>query len=379
MSYSKISRINDSSNIPALVITINDIELKADTILDAEIVWKDDFNITGYVIFNEMYNITTQANIKAGSSILWYQADMYDEFYSREFIITNVKEVKDKNNKTIELEFQDKVSWTLANTFESKNYSGKRVSDIIKDVNIPNIVYGFPINIDIENTDIKTSLIVPGNVSLLSFIQEELNKEGFILYQDKKNIKLVNTQNLMPSELPTNKFIYKEISDNSLYGFMIMDYHINHNNIEKTNTVKNQTVLIYDPRTKQMVQENSSLSDIYSEIKTTNNVTDNSQLTTGSQYTTQEYLGVNNLFKELYMTYLENTSLSIAVPGNIMYNKRFQITDIILMGNPNIQEEIDTGDIKLSGKYICTQIVDKILPGQKFIQKLIINRIDYDK
>ena len=379
MSYSKISRINDSSNITALVITINDIELKADTILDAEIVWKDDFNITGYVIFNEMYNITTQANIKAGSSILWYQADMYDEFYSREFIITNVKEVKDKNNKTIELEFQDKVSWTLANTFESKNYSGKRVSDIIKDVNIPNIVYGFPINIDIENTDIKTSLIVPGNVSLLSFIQEELNKEGFILYQDKKNIKLVNTQNLMPSELPTNKFIYKEISDNSLYGFMIMDYHINHNNIEKTNTVKNQTVLIYDPRTKQMVQENSSLSDIYSEIKTTNNVTDNSQLTTGSQYTTQEYLGVNNLFKELYMTYLENTSLSIAVPGNIMYNKRFQITDIILMGNPNIQEEIDTGDIKLSGKYICTQIVDKILPGQKFIQKLIINRIDYDK
>ena len=76
---------------------------------------------------------------------------------------------------------------------------------------------------------------------------------------------------------------------------------------------------------------------------------------------------------------IKNTNLELIVPGNTKYNKVFQTAKIVMNGQTNSEEGRDKGDIRMSGKYLCTKIIDKVIMGTTYTQKLTMNRVDYSK
>ena len=67
------------------------------------------------------------------------------------------------------------------------------------------------------------------------------------------------------------------------------------------------------------------------------------------------------------------------MPGNTKHNKLLQVAKIVLSGNIGTTDGQDKGDVKMSGKYLCTKIVDKLIMNNTFTQKITLNRVDYTK
>lgn len=373
----KISNINQVSSVSYFTMTINDLEIMFNDVIDMEINWKD-FEIKGYVKINDLYDLSNLLDINNSTVITLYIDDIYNEYFSRQFIITKYNNNNISNSKFLYLEFQDIISYKLNNMFVSKTFSSTLLSDVFSyclSVEIDNLINGFPIEKYIDSTTTKmANRVLTSNKSALKFLQEEANKEGFKLYQTKKGIHLKDIKNLTPSKLETVEFLYKESAENPIYGFNIMDFKTI--NDDQSNETPASDVMVYDPSTKKMIKYNQNISDISGDIKSSTS-TVNPQSSSGKVTKTQEYLNSNNIFMNTYLNYLRTNGMYIAVPGNIKYNSCFIVIDVAVKGSMSVNESMNEGDRKLSGKYICTEIVDKFLPGEKFIQRMKINRVDY--
>lgn len=379
---SNISAINESSLYKNLNITLGDQLIESDKITDMEINWSNNFRVTGYIKVNDIYDIANSTVIDSSKTVVVYLSDLHDEFYSREFKIVNILETKSQNDKMLKLEIQDIVSWELENTYISKGFAGKKLSDIFKhylSLKADSLISGFPIEKNISDTTIsRENIVVPLHMNFLDFIESELNKEGFVIYQDKKSINLVSAKDIVHSKLDKVEHVYKQVDSNILYGFKIIGYSMNYNSLKVTNKLPIKQTLVYNPKTKSMDKYEQNLSTIYRDIKVTGEE-DASQLTNGEFRETQEYGTSDNLFLETLRTYEKSSKLEVAVPGNVKFNKTYYIMDVLLSGNQFATNSQASGDLRLSGEYVCTGIIDKIVPGEKFIQKLKLNRVDYGK
>lgn len=376
---SKIENINQSSSTTSLVITIDDFEIKIADVMDMEILWKD-FEITGFIKINDLYDIANLLDINTSTTLTLYVSDLYEEYFSRQFVIKKYDQVSLNNSKFISLELQDTVSYALKNTFVSRGFKNKSITDIFKycmSLKVDTMLSGFPITKYIDETTIKhPNKVLVTTTNALDFLTKELSKEGYKLFQTRKGIHLKNITDLYPSKLETNEFVYTESSSNQYYGFNIMDFETI--NSDQSAIEPASTVLAYDPSTKTMKSYSKNLDTMFNDIKSSSS-SSSPQVSEGTIIKTQEYLTDNNLAMKTYLSYLNSNGVFVAVPGNVKYNEVFKLYDIILKGDINITESQNEGDVKLSGKYVCTEIVDKIIPGEKFIQKLKLNRVDYTK
>ena len=190
-------------------------------------------------------------------------------------------------------------------------------------------------------------------------------------YQDKQLIQVGNTNP------PETEYVYKQVGAQEYYGFIIIDYQLVFNNVDKTNKKLPKTIFLsYDKSTKSMVKYDKSLSE-YGEDFNNGGVFNNSQITNGVRYVTKEYLVDDTKYRHL--EYKNNTVISVVVPGNIKYNLLNKLIKVELSGNINSKETLNSGDAKLSGKYEILEIYDKVASGSRFIQKMIIRRVNEGK
>lgn len=372
-----LSNINESSSYKKLSCTIDDVEIKPSYIQDLEIHWEDDFRVNGYIKINDIFDLSNNVELDDDKIINIYVTDLYDTFYSRDFKITNIKEKKSMNDKVTIIEFQDVISWELQNTYIPKSFQATKASDMFLDfMSLKADSLLGTVQKQIASTSISHPLyVVPTNINFLDFILGEFNKEGYILYQTYDKIILEDAKNLIPSVLETVEFEYKESKKNQHYGFNIIDYSAVLADTKAVSKNPVHSVLVYNPATKTMDEFKQNLEDVYSDLQVTGkaNVT---QKTNGACIKTQEYLIDNNLYLDTIKASKDNSGVDIMVPGNITYSSVFKKMDILLMGNSNSTESIKSGDVKLSGVYVCYKVKDKFIPGQKFIQQLILKRVD---
>lgn len=366
-----------------LVVQIDKKEISKEDLLTAEIFWSNSLKVSGSIIINDTFDFANLLPLNGTNEILFYAADIFDEYYFKNFVITNVTAVQYKGtNKAIEVEFLDILSYNMMNTYISKSFVNTTITDILEAYFSE---YKWDDLLSTENTRTfdKTpttfeNIVVPQHQSFYDYIEYELDKEGYNLYQTRTEVILKSKDEMLPSAVDTIEYDYTQIHQSNEYGFKIFEYNNVTNNVYKLNkNMPNSEIFWYDDKTKTVTSTAVSLSDVYDSIKLNTSDSSNIQSTTGVKYGKSM---TNNLRLEQKTqdAYLETNSLEIIVPGNIKHNKVYTNMKVVLSGSKFHTKGQMQGDIHSSGLYMCIGITDKII-GTKMIQKLKLIRVDYQE
>jgi len=370
----------DSCNFKTLTLTINDIEIQSNYINEISIDWSGKFRIYGNVTINDHYDLVNTMLENPGQRLKIKLVDNYNTAFIREFIITNSGEIKEQDFKTIQLKFQDTISFILQNTYKAKSYKETTLADVFNDYlltevdNNTKIINEFKIKLISQKTRKLSNFIVPLHIDFLTFIEKEFDREGVYFYQTRKYMVIGDED--IPDMFKSDELPYVQVGKTDLYGFKMMEYQLQFNNIRRTNNIKKSKIMAYNPETKSIVSYTKNLENFMDEFNL-GGVVKNSQLTNGTQYDTKSLMIDTQEYR--HKEYKYNTEMNIIVPGNIQYSLLWKEVQARVSGSQVSIETRETGDVKLSGTYEIARVEDKIIAGQKFIQRLTLRRINEGK
>jgi hypothetical protein len=330
-------------------------------------------DIEGYIIIDDIADINNALELGSDVEIQLYFKDLFQKEYYRTFIITGKNTIKQGNKTLLQYSIRDIISYKLDNIFKAKSYNSVKISDIIQEFlqEVNEYITKDKLKINIEQSKERALYSVNPSVSFLDFITNDLEREGFIVYQTRDSINVKSARNLKVSNLSKQKYRYIDKTNNTFYQYKIFEYK----QLNSSNRFQPKTIcLVYNPATKTMDKFQQNLSDISSDIQISKS-TPKAQETSGVRYTTKEYLDDNSLYADTFKNFVRESGLEIIVSGDFTQSNQYNIIELKISGNINVKESQDKGDTSLSGNYIILKVVDKIVSGTTFIQKLILGRL----
>lgn len=330
-------------------------------------------DIEGYIIIDDIADINNALELGSDVEIQLYFKDLFQKEYYRTFIITGKNTIKQGNKTLLQYSIRDIISYKLDNIFKAKSYNSVKISDIFQEFlqEVNEYITKDKLKINIEQSKERALYSVNPSVSFLDFITNDLEREGFIVYQTRNSINVKSARNLKVSNLSKQKYRYIDKTNNTFYQYKIFEYK----QLNSSNRFQPKTIcLVYNPATKTMDKFQQNLSDISSDIQISKS-TPKAQETSGVRYTTKEYLDDNSLYADTFKNFVRESGLEIIVSGDFTQSNQYNIIELKISGNINVKESQDKGDTSLSGNYIILKVVDKIVSGTTFIQKLILGRL----
>lgn len=330
-------------------------------------------DIEGYIIIDDIADINNALELGSDVEIQLYFKDLFQKEYYRTFIITGKNTIKQGNKTLLQYSIRDIISYKLDNIFKAKSYNSVKISDIFREFlqEVNEYITKDKLKINIEQSKERALYSVNPSVSFLDFITNDLEREGFIVYQTRDSINVKSARNLKVSNLSKQKYRYIDKTNNTFYQYKIFEYK----QLNSSNRFQPKTIcLVYNPATKTMDKFQQNLSDISSDIQISKS-TPKAQETSGIRYTTKEYLDDNSLYADTFKNFVRESGLEIIVSGDFTQSNQYNIIELKISGNINVKESQDKGDTSLSGNYIILKVVDKIVSGTTFIQKLILGRL----
>lgn len=330
-------------------------------------------DIEGYIIIDDIADINNALELGSDVEIQLYFKDLFQKEYYRTFIITGKNTIKQGNKTLLQYSIRDIISYKLDNIFKAKSYNSVKISDIFREFlqEVNEYITKDKLKINIEQSKERSLYSVNPSVSFLDFITNDLEREGFIVYQTRDSINVKSARNLKVSNLSKQKYRYIDKTNNTFYQYKIFEYK----QLNSSNRFQPKTIcLVYNPATKTMDKFQQNLSDISSDIQISKS-TPKAQETSGVRYTTKEYLDDNSLYADTFKNFVRESGLEIIVSGDFTQSNQYNIIELKISGNINVKESQDKGDTSLSGNYIILKVVDKIVSGTTFIQKLILGRL----
>ena len=330
-------------------------------------------DIEGYIIIDDIADINNALELGSDVEIQLYFKDLFQKEYYRTFIITGKNTIKQGNKTLLQYSIRDIISYKLDNIFKAKSYNSVKISDIFREFlqEVNEYITKDKLKINIEQSKERSLYSVNPSVSFLDFITNDLEREGFIVYQTRDSINVKSARNLKVSNLSKQKYRYIDKTNNTFYQYKIFEYK----QLNSSNRFQPKTIcLVYNPATKTMDKFQQNLSDISSDIQISKS-TPKAQETSGVRYTTKEYLDDNSLYADTFKNFVRELGLEIIVSGDFTQSNQYNIIELKISGNINVKESQDKGDTSLSGNYIILKVVDKIVSGTTFIQKLILGRL----
>lgn len=330
-------------------------------------------DIEGYIIIDDIADINNALELGSDVEIQLYFKDLFQKEYYRTFIITGKNTIKQGNKTLLQYSIRDIISYKLDNIFKAKSYNSVKISDIFQEFlqEVNEYITKDKLKINIEQSKERALYSVNPSVSFLDFITNDLEREGFIVYQTRDSINVKTARNLKVSNLSKQKYRYIDKTNNTFYQYKIFEYK----QLNSSNRFQPKTIcLVYNPATKTMDKFQQNLSDISSDIQISKS-TPKAQETSGVRYTTKEYLDDDSLYADTFKNFVRESGLEIIVSGDFTQSNQYNIIELKISGNINVKESQDKGDTSLSGNYIILKVVDKIVSGTTFIQKLILGRL----
>ena len=330
-------------------------------------------DIEGYIIIDDIADINNALELGSDVEIQLYFKDLFQKEYYRTFIITGKNTIKQGNKTLLQYSIRDIISYKLDNIFKAKSYNSVKISDIFQEFlqEVNEYITKDKLKINIEQSKERSLYSVNPSVSFLDFITNDLEREGFIVYQTRDSINVKSARNLKVSNLSKQKYRYIDKTNNTFYQYKIFEYK----QLNSSNRFQPKTIcLVYNPATKTMDKFQQNLSDISSDIQISKS-TPKAQETSGIRYTTKEYLDDDSLYADTFKNFVRESGLEIIVSGDFTQSNQYNIIELKISGNINVKESQDKGDTSLSGNYIILKVVDKIVSGTTFIQKLILGRL----
>lgn len=375
----------DTSDLKKVKVTIDDIEVPFEDIIDIEVHYSSkQFQVEASIIFKDTLDIlSTFKNFKNNKVTIFY-TDSQDDTVSRDFYIANLAEVRGETEltKTFIFNLIDCVSWTLKNTFFSKGYNSVKITDVIEDIFSifkVDLLYNKEFTTRNFNSSsfIYENLVIPQDRSLYDFIDFYLKQEGLIWFQQNTSLELNSIKKFYPSTLKRNEdYDFLEDVPNPKYMFKILDFTADYNNGYENLKMPRRTSLSYNPETKSMDTIKYNLDELYKEFSTSPVDESYIQSTDGSMLATLETGTIpESKIVETYFNYLTNTSIDMFVSGKNKNNSLLDKRGVYFRGAGNHREGQAEGNVILGGEYIVFAIHDKIL-GNKMIQRINVGRLN---
>jgi len=373
-----------ASKLNTVKVVVDTKEIPFEDILEIEIHWDcTTLEVPATITLKDNRDLISFFTSFNKNKVEIFFTDSDNETCSREFYIADMKEAKgdEENTKTIILDLVDVISFTLKNTYISKGYSCKKLSDIIEDIfKIYKIdeLYNkeYTTRTFSSTTQVHDAIVIPGDRSIYSFFEYQMNQEGYLWYQDKKGINFKFIEEIYPSKLvKVPEMDFAEDIENPNYKYKILDMSADFSDAYKNLKAPRKRTYTYNPVNKKNEIQTSNVEDLWDKIKTSDIDEKYIQSTDGTCLSSVE--ATSNLFqlsKETYFFYIENASVEIFVPGKNT-NKLLEKRGASFKGSSLHIAGMTEGNTILGGDYIVTSIHDKIL-GDKMIQKILLGRFN---
>ena len=367
-----------SSKLLAFDVFINDIQLNNEDIISCQIEWEPDLEVGGNIIIKDTFDLNNLVKFDESTTIRIYSRDIHNKVFNRTFKIAGIKKEKyQQKNFVFAIDFIDRITFILKNTYLSKGFTdtpANIINSYFKYIELDKLLDEDKITKDFEVSDIIT-VIVPQDRSLYDFLSIELDKLGLLIYQTRDKIILRKKESLLPSKLPLMPYDFKDNTDNQQYGWNIGDMRVNFNNSLELNQIPVKNNMYYSISERKMKNIQMGVSDVYSAIKQSTKDVSGLQQTVGIKLETQERSTDFKLKYSIISTYSKNNNIELVIPGNFKYSDVLQRANLTLKGNALNKKSSFEGDQLLSGEYFISYVADRFV-GDKLLQKYIINRLD---
>ena len=358
-------------------VKIGDLDLIKETIVTAEITFRNDVPVLlARLIITDVLDMNNQV-IWRNIPVKIYYVDFYDKILDLEFYITNISEGYTEDfKKTYIIDLQDKFSHVLSTSYLSKSFNTDIISAInsyITELKLTSFKTEF------ESSSETSAFTVPKNINNLQFFMTELFKRGYSFYRTRNAIVIKHLSNLIPSKLSMNsdeKMPYMTKSSNQFYKNKISAVTVQFNKRDITPPITKS--IAYNPVTKNIDYNDDNDNSYYylgNDIVNLQNTLAGSFK--GKLEITQPHLNFDMHKLLMKTSFMHGTEIEIVIPG-FNSNEVNQIYKIEISGNKATAESQTSGNMIISGKYICNTIMDKLM-GDTLIQKIHLYRTDMNK
>ena len=332
------------------------------------------------ILKNEaILTVEDTANIKdliSANTNLWvhifYVENNEKEFVRRDFRVLNTNTVNTQNRRLISFNLQDSTSYIFSRTFESKTFNSIKkcfeyyYDKYVKDdenwkepnKQLPGGLDGFRVYLNgVVIGEDAVNLTIQGNKPFLESFSEELQRNGYIWYQETFVIYIIQVKLLQPSELPKSDLIYKRYDQSQSNNPMYL-YYSRFDEAPKSSQKPKTQAISYDFEKKKMNAQKDGIEiDIDTEEFDTSIKLE--QVTTDNQY----YLK--------YLSYIDTYTGRLVIPTRHSLIQLFKVIRIEAH-NPKANENV--GDIKDSGYFIITGYTDKLMLKNKLVSMVKVSR-----
>jgi hypothetical protein len=382
--------LNNTTILQYLKITIDGFQIIRDDIISVEI--KQDFKrfgIYGILKIKDSFDIRNNGEITfdGENQIIISMIDFLGDKSIRSFKILKIESIPyNERFKIYDFIFMDEITYLLNNTYISKGFYKKTSINAFKSymdyLDIGTLLETDKLEIDIiDSVNVYDSFVVPQDRSVLNYFQYLFKQENIRMWQDRNSF---NIKEIIPSSLSVlndpngDPIEYSNSVLNNTYMFKIHDTNETNNNINNTYINKPIEIISGFGNDKKIINETINLKDVYDDMKLNLVEMSGIQQTKGekfSTFSTSSNSNQGNQKFDIFDNYITNNELEIAVAGSLKYSNIGNIVNVTLKGNPLYSDANSLNDETSSGKYFVTVVIDKII-GDKFIQKMILNRVD---
>lgn len=361
---------NISNKLKSYSVQIDKYDLLDEMIISIDINYQINTpKITGILIINDIFNLNDVVTW-ADTLIKIQYMDLFDNLTSKIFKVININEYRfNINGKGLLINLQDTFSYGLEKSFLSKGYNdtpGNALDDYIKELKL-NTDY----TLDFSKIEDKKSFIVPKSKNNLDFFTSEFFKYGYNFYQSKDKVNLKSQKDQELSKLYEHTDTFVDVTDNQLYMNRIIEYRVLGTNRDQIQPKTRSFAFDHNSKSMIFYNNNSNSKFVLNDDET------NLQDTQGYRDIYQQHLNFDQHDRTLKESLLKQGQIEMIVNG---YNKNDlnQIYNLSIKGSSASKESYNKGNTIINGKYLSTQITDKIM-GNSFIQKIKLERADAQK
>ena len=365
----------ESALLRECIIKVKGKEIDSTHIMDSEITWDlHSFMNYGYITFRDALNHVENAPIIVGDELDMYFKDFDKKIYKQKFKVQKISKIKVKSGAKefyAKIEFIDKNSFEFMKVYESKAYKSKPVQDFIKEY------FNKYKQDDKSLTDETTplyfgnngdeSFIIPSDRSFFKTLNKMITDVDMLFFNKRKEV-MMTFYDKLTSKGPRGP-AFKPDPKNEHYIHKIADYDIK-NYDGFTSNITNGKIEIYSidyKAGKKIIKTPYDFSTAEGEIGklggTTIPITEDKDPKV--LFSTYNSKAVQSIAKKYASKAVE---IVMTVPGTF----ENEVGDVIEVEFPtgNIKEDIEKN---ISGKYLITKVVDKIISGY-FVQQLTVSR-----
>lgn len=375
IGYDLTPRLSGLNGYDTLKIVINGLVIKEEHILDYQVNYNK--SEVGFLSLTDAVGITELAPLSYGVMEVLF-IDSMKSRQVKKYMITKVDTFRSGNNLiNIDLEFEEYDTYRLKNSFISKGFKNKTIIEIIESL-------FRDLKIDAKfvkkSEAIKHELFVtPGNISVYDFIMKQSKIDDFDFFVDRIGYVFAPKKYFDFSKLHVLAEDIFNFTNDKLY-WKVLEYKGSISNIGAVRNCAESIMTNLDIKDLKYNPEYIKIKDIYE--------TQRLNAHTGIKDKTLPDIIKSNGFKQI------NHAFSTPIKGDNSdfreYVKDSQDISIIVQGVISIRmygiikldlprasfNKDDRPDSVFSGKFVVTEVIDKIMSG-KYVQYLKLKSSDY--